>query len=676
MSLPLNALGMSEKKQTAFKNKGFKTGEDLIAYLPRRYDDLSKVVTIDQVQHKEFHAVIGMVLKAKEGNSNGRGYVSFTCKDQHEQLFWVTFFGPKNEAYRRCRVGQVYLFAGKWNVQQEPKKFVSLGNPTYVEADIQNAMKIVAVYKKVHKQISHDDFKRYLNVSLGSCEMMDYLEPELFHKWTCIDTEGFEFPLMLKSQAYRSVHHPQTLEQAVQAQYRLAFDELFKLSYILNSRSGKKPRGLAITLPKLDQSRQLIKNLPFKLTEGQFEVLRDMMQRVQSGNQLSALVQGDVGSGKTIVAIIMMICHAENNYQTMLLAPTTVLAKQHAQELEKLVTPFGYKVACLTGELKPKEKKEVMRQIEAGEVLFAVGTHALLSDKVKFKNLGLVIADEEQRFGVAQRESVQKKVDSECLNFINMTATPIPRTLACSLYDDNIQTYSIKTKPASRKPIETYHITDIEQMVDHLVHEIAQGRQAYLICPLIEENETMEKVMDIKRCQAWVESHPKLRHLRVGIATGKMKPEVMEANILAFKNKEYDLLISTTVIEVGVNVPNATIIGLLSADRFGLAQLHQLRGRVGRGEFQSYCYLVSDGYTEDGLKKLQAMCQSTDGFYLSEVDLKLRGAGDLVGESQTGFENTFMLLLKYPALFDKIQKEMAQIFLDEKRLKHYRSFFK
>lgn len=676
MALPLSALGITDKKQAAFKKKGFDTGEDLITHLPRRYDDLSKVVTIDEVQHKEFHAVVGVVLRAKEGNSNGRGYVSFTCKDQKEQMFWVTFFGPKNEAYRRCRVGQMYLFAGKWSVQQEPKKFVSLGTPTYVEGDIQNAMRIVAVYPKVHKLISHEDFKRYLNISLNSCDMMDYLEPELFHRWTTTDTEGFEFPLMLKSQAYRSVHHPQTLEQAVQAQYRLAFDELFKLSYILNSRSGKKVRGMAITLPKLDQSRQLIRNLPFKLTEGQFEVLRDMMQRVQSGNQLSALVQGDVGSGKTIVAIIMMICHAENGYQGMLLAPTTVLAKQHAQELEKLVSPFGYKVACLTGELKPKEKKEVMRQIETGEALFAVGTHALLSDKVKFKNLGLVIADEEQRFGVAQRESVQKKVDSECLNFINMTATPIPRTLACSLYDDNIQTYSIKTKPASRKPIETYHINDEEQMVDHLVHEIAQGRQAYLICPLIEENDKMENVMDIKRCQKWVASHPKLRHLRVAVVTGKMKGDEMESTIMAFKNKEYDLLISTTVIEVGVNVPNATIIGLMSADRFGLAQLHQLRGRVGRGEFQSYCYLVSNSYTEDGLRKLQAMCQSTDGFYLSEVDLKLRGAGDLIGESQTGFENTFLLLLKYPALFDKIQKEMALIFLDERRLNHYRSFLK
>ena len=673
MALPISVLGMSEKKQTALKKKGFETGEDLIAYLPTRYDDLSNLVTIDQVQHKEFHAVVGVVLKSKEGFSNGRSYVNFTCKDQQEQIFWVTFFGAKHEAYRKCRVGRMYLFAGKWSVTQEPRKFVSL-TPAYVEADIPNAMKIVAVYRKIHKYIEHDDFKRYLNISLGNCDMMDYLEPTLFHKWTQVDTEGFEFPLVLRSQAYRNVHHPQSLYEAMQGQYRLAFDELFKLSYILNSRSGKKNKELSVRLSKLDQSRQLIRNLPFKLTEGQFEVIRDMMQRVQSGNQLSALVQGDVGSGKTIVAIIMMICHAENGYQGMLLAPTTVLAKQHAQELEKLVSAFGYKVACLTGELKAKEKKEVMRQIETGEALFVVGTHALLSDKVKFNNLGLVIADEEQRFGVMQRESVRSKVEAECLNFINMTATPIPRTLACSLYDDNIQTYSIKTKPANRKAIQTYHITDEEQMVDHIVHEISLGRQAYLICPIIEENEKMDKVMDVKRCKAWVESHPKLKHLKVGTVTGKMKGEEMEKEIMAFKNKEYDLLIATTVIEVGVNVPNATIIGLMSADRFGLAQLHQLRGRVGRGEFQSYCYLISNGYTEDGLKKLQAMCQSTDGFYLSEVDLKLRGAGDLIGESQTGFENTFLLLLKYPALFDKIQKEMALIFLDEKRLAHYRSF--
>lgn len=673
MSTPIEILGVPEKKIKAYTKKGFKTTFDLINHLPRKYDDLTQLKLIKEVMNKEFCGVIGTVVGSKEGPR----HVTFTCKDQTGETFWVHIFGIKREAYRQCSIGRTYLFGGKWSANEVDNKiYVSIASPPYVEGDIQNATRIHSIYKKVHKDIPHEDFKDHLNVALNFNDTEDFLEPELFYNWTRIDTSRLDHPLVIRQKAYRGIHHPRSMHEIEESEYRISFDKLFYLSYLLHKRMPLEKKEIeGITLSRLDLARYCIKNLPFKLTSGQHEVLKDMMARIQTGKQLSALVQGDVGSGKTLVAIIMMLCHVENGYQSILMAPTSVLAKQHAQEIEKMLTPFGLKTVFISGNLKKKEKDEIYKQIENGEVHFIVGTHAVLNDGIKFKNLGVMIVDEEHRFGVNQREAVRERTRKEPLNFISMTATPIPRTLAASLYDSNIQTYSIKSLPQGRKPIQTTWITQAEGIVDHLLYEISNGRQGYIICPLIKHNKKLDNVMAIDTCEKWIKSHPKMKNLRYGVVTGEMEPKLMEERIQAFKNHEFDVLLSTTVIEVGVNVPNSTIICIQSADRFGLAQLHQLRGRVGRGSHASYCYLISDNPTPNGQKKLSAMVESTDGFYLSEADLKLRGAGDLVGDSQTGFETTFLLLLKYPSLFEKIQEEMNLIFADENRLNHYGRFF-
>lgn len=669
MMIPLSVLGIKDEMIKKYQSKKIKDLEDLITYLPRRYDDLTAPKTVDQLVNGEFAAIYGIVTHVKETPK----MISFNCKDVNQQWFSVTFFGkPGGFYYKRKElpVGTWFLFGGKVKFSPDGR-FISIVSPEYAEKNWQEATKIYPIYKKIHKDISKEALKEHIQKALTIHDMNDYLEPELFYRWSQETLPGFEYPLLPRANAFRWVHAPRTLQEMEQAQYRLAFDELFRLAYQLHQDGQLSEEAVHIDLVHLEESRAFIKSLPFKLTPGQFEVLQQMVATIKQGRLLQALVQGDVGCGKTMVAIIMMLTIVENGYQAALMAPTNVLAVQHSLEIKKMLEGWGYPVVLLNGDMKAKEKKEALAKIKSGEARFVVGTHALLSDKVEFENLGLVIIDEEHRFGVKQREVLKARGSN--LNFISMTATPIPRTLASSLYNKNIQTFSIKSLPAGRQPIQTYWIQEKEQMIEHMLQEIQKGRQAYIICPFVEKNEKMKDIMGIEECQKWIETDPRMKHLRVGFVHGKSDIATI---VDAFKNKELDVLIATTVIEVGVNVPNATIITILNAERFGLAQLHQLRGRVGRGSFASYCYLQSANPTPDGQKKLQAMTESTDGFYLSQVDLSLRGAGNLVGDSQSGFEKSFMLLMKYPQLFEIIQREIEEIFNDEERLAHYKRLFK
>lgn len=668
--IPIQILALPERKEKALKNKEIQTLDDLLMYLPRRYDDLSCPKTVDQIVDGEFAAMFGLIVKVNEYEKA----IAFTCKDVKGQFFRVSFFGNKKMFFFRKKsmpIGTWFLFGGKF--KRDPERgWVSVVSPPYVEQNKEGVARIIPVYKKIHKDISHDDLKQSIQKALSIHDIGDFLEPELFHRWSTGLLPGFDYPLIRRSKAFRDVHSPTTLAEMEQGKYRLAFDELFKLSFQLHCETPTQEMGAPVELTSLEQSRNFMRNLPFKLTPGQKEVLRDMVATIQAKEPLQALVQGDVGCGKTMVAIIMMLTAVENGYQAALMAPTNVLALQHSLEIKKTLGDLGYNVVLLSGEMKAKEKREAMKQIQSGDAHFVVGTHALLSEKVQFHKLGMVVLDEEHRFGVRQREVLKEKIMAAGINFISMTATPIPRTLASSLYNNNIKTFSIKSLPAGRQPIVTTWVQDREAFIEPMLQELQKGRQAYLICPLIEDNEKLEGVMGIEECEKWIKSDPRTAHLRIGFVHGKCDV----ADIVGkFKAQELDLLIATTVIEVGVNVPNATFIGILNADRFGIAQLHQLRGRVGRGSFASCCYLQAENPTENGARKLQAMTESTDGFYLSQVDLQMRGAGNLVGESQSGFENTFMLLLKYPQLFEAIQAEMTAIFNNPTRLVHYQTLF-
>lgn len=658
---PINRLGLAKQKENQFKTKGIETLEELVDYLPRLYHDLSEPKTTDELSDGVFEAVIGTPQVGKEGTN----YMSFTCKDTKGHPFYVTFFGNKSFIKKQCPIGKTLLFAGRWKVSWNyGRRLVSIGNPPYCTPHIKETARIHPVYRKLHPQMSKDYLAECIQSALLTLDKFDYLERDLQVKWKVLSAH----------KAYRMVHLPTELEQLEPAHERLALDKLFHFAYEWHRLEPVVDKSTDILFPNLKETQDFMKALPFKLTKGQHTVLKNMMAGIQKGEKLKTLVQGDVGSGKTLVATIMLMVAAKNDYQAALLVPTQVLASQHAKEIKQWLEPYGLTVGYLSAELKGKERKALLKDIEDGAVDIVVGTHALLSDKVKFKQLGLVVVDEEHRFGVRQREKLQEQ-QSKGIHYLSMSATPIPRTLATTMYGDSMNVEIIDTLPAGRKPIQTQWLNTEEVSYDGLIRELKQGHQGYIICPLVVETASLDGVTSVEDVQKQLAAHPELSRYRFEVLHGKMSAEEVESVLWRFKAHEIDILIATTVVEVGVNVPNATHITILNADRFGLAQLHQLRGRVGRGSDASYCDLVSVNQTPQGAAKLKAMTDSTDGFYLSRVDLELRGAGNLIGDSQNGFESTFLLLLKYPELYEKIKAEMKDIYASPTRLAYYDRHF-
>lgn len=424
-------------------------------------------------------------------------------------------------------------------------------------------------------------------------------------------------------------------------------------------------------------SKQLINALPFELTEGQRGALRMISKKMKNNERVNALIQGDVGCGKTMVAIFSLLIAVENGYQGALMCPTSVLAKQHYEEITERFSSFGIKVAYLSGDLKVRERKKIIKAIKEGEVDIVVGTHAVLGKDVEFQSLALTIVDEEHRFGVKQRELLQLKASSG-VHTISMSATPIPRSLAMTIHGDSIDVLNIKSLPKGRKPVETALITAEEDSYQRIYEEVQNGRQAYVVCPLVEESNSdiLKNVESVDEAFAKAIKYFEPKGIKVGMATGKMKQQDIDAELEKFANKEYDIFISTTIIEVGVNVPNATVILIKNAERFGLAQLHQLRGRVGRGSYQSHCLLLSEKATDIGRAKLETMCNTTDGFVIAEKDLELRGTGDFIGTSQSGQNKYVMLMLGNADLNESIRNEVKDILKNPIRTAFYKHLLK
>ena len=399
--------------------------------------------------------------------------------------------------------------------------------------------------------------------------------------------------------------------------------------------------------------------LPFSLTEGQKQAVRDIRNDCVSGVQMNRLLQGDVGSGKTVVALLAMLLAADNGFQSCMMVPTEILARQHYATLSKMTDGVPVRIAILTGTTKTKERREILSALAAGEIDILVGTHALIEDRVQFSNLGLVIIDEQHRFGVEQRARLWTK-NSQPPHILVMTATPIPRTLAMTLYGD-LDVSIIKGLPPGRQPIKTYHYFESGRLsvINFMREQIRRGRQIYIVYPLIKESEKMDYLSLQEGFDAVVRDFP-LPNYRVAVCHGQMKPELKQQAMEEFKSGQANILVATSVIEVGVDVPNATVIIIESAERFGLAQLHQLRGRVGRGSEQSYCVLMSDEkLSKESSRRLEAMCQTTDGFELAELDLQLRGAGDINGTAQSGV--TFDLKIANPTYDNQIVQLTQQV---------------
>ena len=640
---PLSVLpGIGPKSAEKYKKLGIETVEDLLLYFPFRYEDFKSKNVLD-LEDGEKAVVSGLV--ATPANVQYYGYkrnrLRFTIK-QGELVLAVSFF---NQPYLadKIELGQTVAVFGKWDKAKGALTGMKL--LAQVEDDLQPVYRLA-------QGVSQSALVKVIKTAFeaGLDQLLEENLPQVLMD---------KYQLLSRRQAVRAMHFPKDLEEYKQALRRVKFEELlfFQLQLqVLKEENRSVGQGIVLDWDE-KKLKALQANLPFALTEAQERSLKEILADMRSPYHMNRLLQGDVGSGKTVVAGLAMYAAVTAGKQAALMVPTEILAEQHLQSLTSLFP--NLRILLLTGSLKAAERRERLASIEAGEVDLIVGTHALIQEGVHFHDLGLVIIDEQHRFGVAQRRILREKGQNP--DVLMMTATPIPRTLAITAFGD-MDVSIIDQMPAGRKDIITRWVKhqQLNLVLDWLVKEIQKGSQAYVISPLIEESEAL----DLKNAIALEEELIAYfgDRARIALLHGKMKGEEKEAIMQAFKQGEIDLLVSTTVIEVGVNVPNATVMIIMDADRFGLSQLHQLRGRVGRGDKQSYAVLVANPKTESGKRRMKIMTETTNGFVLAEEDLKLRGSGEIFGTRQSGIPEFQVanLIEDYPIL-EEARKVAVQV---------------
>ena len=640
---PLSVLpGIGPKSAEKYKKLGIETVEDLLLYFPFRYEDFKSKNVLD-LEDGEKAVVSGIV--ATPANVQYYGYkrnrLRFTIK-QGELVLAVSFF---NQPYLadKIELGQTVAVFGKWDKAKGALTGMKL--LAQVEDDLQ------PVYR-LSQGVSQSSLVKVIKTAFeaGLDQLLEENLPQILMD---------KYHLLSRRQAVRAMHFPKDLEEYKQALRRVKFEELlfFQLQLqVLKEENRSVGQGIVLDWDE-KKLKALQASLPFALTEAQERSLSEILADMRSPYHMNRLLQGDVGSGKTVVAGLAMYAAVTAGKQAALMVPTEILAEQHLQSLTSLFS--NLRILLLTGSLKAAERRERLDLIKSGQVDLVVGTHALIQEGVHFHDLGLVIIDEQHRFGVAQRRILREKGQNP--DVLMMTATPIPRTLAITAFGD-MDVSIIDQMPAGRKEIITRWVKhqQLNLVLDWLVKEIQKGSQAYVISPLIEESEAL----DLKNAIALEEELIAYfgDRARIALLHGKMKGEEKEAIMQAFKRGEIDLLVSTTVIEVGVNVPNATVMIIMDADRFGLSQLHQLRGRVGRGDKQSYAVLVANPKTESGKRRMKIMTETTNGFVLAEEDLKLRGSGEIFGTRQSGIPEFQVanLIEDYPIL-EEARKVAVQV---------------
>lgn len=648
----VDTLDLPKAKITQLKNKGLETTEDLLEMMPLHYYDFTKPTPISQLRDGQTQSIYVQVIFITVNNK----YMKILVEDEFGESFDLMFF---NQFYLADKMekGSWYTIGGR--VTRTPA-FFSMTNPSLILKG--KASLIQTKYPKV-KGMSED----YLRKAIRMAEITTYLGEDL-------DKDiRQKFDLVDRKKLIRNIHNPKTIEDVKEAKKRLLFEDLFQFNLRLMADRKKGVTEAIAPMGAFEQTKVLLQKLPFQLTEGQSAALRTISQRMKNGKRVNSLVQGDVGSGKTMVALFALLIAAESGFQSAIMAPTNVLAKQHYEEMKGYLEPLGFKVVFLSGTEKVKLKREAYAAIKSGEANVIVGTHAVLSEAVKYHSLGLIVVDEEHRFGVKQRETFAEKGE-QGVHFISMTATPIPRTLASALYGEDVLSLTIKTLPKGRKPIVTEWMEDDHKSYLLMEKEIRKGHQAYIVCPFIEDNEDLEDVESVESAYEKARKYFEPKGISVGMINGKMKPDKISDEIEKFSKKDYDILVSTTIIEVGVNVPNATVMLVKSADRFGLAQLHQLRGRVGRSTHQSFCVLSSANESDMAKAKLQAMVDTSDGFQIAAKDMELRGTGDITGIAQSGANKYIELMLQYPNLNQAIRNAVKEIIEEPKRLHYYRHY--
>ncbi len=613
---------------------GISTYGDLLQYYPYKHVDRSRLYSIRELTgDMPFVQVKGRILSFetfKMGARKKRVVAHFT--DGSGKVMDLTWFNYADSAIKKYKIGTEYVVFGR------PQVFNGRIQLVHPDMDEASTLELSAMGMQPYYNTSEKMKKAGLNsrsIERLVKTLIEVLKAPLSE--TLPDFITQKLHLMSRDEALRKIHYPLSAKELEQARVRLKFEELFYVQLnILRYASDQRRKYRGYVFSKVGEhfNNFYAQNLPFPLTEAQKRVTREIRKDMGSGRQMNRLLQGDVGSGKTLVALMSMLIALDNGYQACIMAPTEILAEQHLKTIMDFLHDMDIRVALLTGIVKGKRRQEVLDGLLDGTIQILVGTHAVIEDTVKFARLGMVVVDEQHRFGVAQRAKLWNK-SANPPHVLVMTATPIPRTLAMTLYGD-LDVSVIDELPPGRKPIITQHVYDrsMPSLYDGLRKQIHMGRQVYIVFPLIEESEKI----DLKNLEDGFEVLKQVfPEFRLSKVHGKMKPAEKEAEMQKFVSGETQILVATTVIEVGVNVPNASVMVILEAQRFGLSQLHQLRGRVGRGADQSYCILVTNlQLAEDTRKRIDIMCETNDGFRIAEADLKLRGPGDLEGTQQSG----------------------------------------
>lgn len=651
--MDLEILNIPKQKINQLKKAGILCIEDLVKYFPRKYYDFRNPVPIKNIKDGEICAVIGTLGEIKESNN-----VIYAKVVDDDGYFCYAYWFNQKYISKILKTGEKYILCGRTQID---KNYYNLKKifPIMFDTNISKLKKVIPVYKKV-KGMSDEYLQESIAQALNLISIEDYLEDEIIR----------EFDLIGEYDAFRKIHRPLSPDDIEKAKERFVFDDLFVFNFQLKNLYKKTNTNTIYPIKSSNFWTPLYKSLPFDLTEDQKKSLKTMYYTMKQGKRINALIQGDVGTGKTIIAIFMMVLAAENGYQSCMMAPTEVLARQHYEEIVARLKDLPFSVGYLSGNITAKEKEKTLEKIKSGEIHIVVGTHAVIQDGIDFNKLGLLIVDEQHRFGVIQREKLLEKYNNP--HSIVMSATPIPRTLSMALYGDSIQVLTIKTKPQGRKEIITKKMNNDDIQVNEFMYQqIKQGRQCYVVCPLIEDSDS-ERMSEVESVNTvydkLVKYFKKYPEVKISLISGKMKQKDIDEEIKKFVNKEIDILVSTTIIEVGVNVPNATVMVIKNAERFGLAQLHQLRGRVGRSSYQSYCILQTP---KENDAKVEIMCSTTDGFEIAKKDLELRGPGEFLGIKQSGQNKYVMLMLAYPELYEKISKLNDRIYSDPIRYARY-----
>ena len=618
--------GVGPNKVKLLNKLNIHTLNDLITYYPRDYEDRSIITKLKDVEDNEKYTIEVTALtdvNIRYINRN-KNYEKIIVKDDTDNCI-ITWF---NQPYVKDNIkkGQKYRFYGKVT---KKNGIIEMNSPSYDSIDkTKNTGKIIPIYPLTN-ELSQNVLRAIIEngIKLANNELKEKLPRYLLDEYRLLDINN----------AVKQIHFPDNFNSFSKARTRLVFDELLSMQLgllMLKSENMEEVKG--IKYKRNVKMSDVITNLPFKLTGAQLRVLEDINNDMEQEKPMNRLLQGDVGSGKTIVSMIAAYKAVKSGYQAAVLAPTMILAKQHLANFEKILSEYGIKCEALVGGITAKKKKEILEKVENGDIDILIGTHALIEENVKFKNLGLVVTDEQHRFGVKQRAKIVSKGNNP--DVLVMTATPIPRTLALILYGD-LDISVIDELPPNRKKVETFAVSKrYEERVNEFIKkEVRSGRQAYIVCPLVEESED-ESTANLKAVTEIYEKYKNdiFKDFKIEYLHGKMKSKDKDEIMERFKSGEIEILISTTVIEVGVDVPNASVMVIENAERFGLAQLHQLRGRVGRGEYASYCILKYNSKSEIVRQRMEIMTKTDNGFTIAEKDLQLRGSGEFFGTKQHG----------------------------------------